>query len=200
MKKTLLTPVVALAALLMIPAVASAKDMSGRFGLGGDTSLAGVNGISARFQVAEKVGIQAIVDFDQVSFTEESGNNDVDVTNQTFAFALRADFKALQVSDSKGPNLSIFVGINFVSLSVDSDNDVDEDDVDATLTPFELGLRIEHFFGNHFSIHMESGLAVALFDEDNAVLAGVAGLGKGNGQSIKLNTDLLGSAGWTLHF
>lgn len=56
---------------------------SGRFGIGADTSLGGVNGLSARFQVAKSFGIQAIVAFAPVGL--ESKNENADLTNYVSA-------------------------------------------------------------------------------------------------------------------
>lgn len=53
------------------------SDKTGRFGIGADTSLGGVNGLSARFQVAKNFGVQAIVSFVRVNFDTKDANADL---------------------------------------------------------------------------------------------------------------------------
>lgn len=188
-------------ALVMVPDVASAKDMTGRFGIGGDVTAAGVSGVSARFQVAKNFGIQAVANFDQVSGTDESGNDDVDFTVRRIAVAIRGD---IVVAFTRNANLSIFFGINIISESVDSDDDNDDNDVDASAFPFEAGLRAEYFFSNFFSVHTEVGIVVAFFDEENQGVAGAntgGALVEGSGTLFEIGaTDVFGSAGFTFWF
>ncbi|MFT5488778.1 MAG: hypothetical protein ACI9JL_002743 [Paracoccaceae bacterium] len=60
------------------------SNKSGRFGIGNDTTLGGVNGLSARFQVAKNFGVQAIVSFTRVDINDENPN--ADLTNYVSAF------------------------------------------------------------------------------------------------------------------
>ena len=53
------------------------SDKAGRFGIGADTSLGGVGGLSARFQVAKNFGIQAIASFPPVGIDDENPNADL---------------------------------------------------------------------------------------------------------------------------
>jgi hypothetical protein len=180
-----------------------AKDMTGRFGIGGDTSVAGVNGVSLRFQVAKAFGIQAITSFSQVSATEESGNDDVDFTNRNINFAIRGDFQITGVSASKGPNMSLFAGVNIINSKIDSDDNNDDNDIEETIFPFEFGLKVEQFFGNHFSINLEVGVLLAFFDEKQQGLLNTGGIaiGEGNGQVLSIGgADSFGSAGFTFWF
>ena len=64
-----LTLVSLIVAALLIAPSAFAKDMSGRFGLGYDTTMGGVNGLSVRYQTAKTFGIQAVLGFDFASST-----------------------------------------------------------------------------------------------------------------------------------
>lgn len=201
MKKFFSAFAVVLMAMVMIPSMASAKDMTGRFGIGGDSTLAGVSGVSARFQIAKNFGIQAVAAFSQVSATDESGNDDVDLTAQRIAIAVRGD---IGVAFTNKTNLSVVFGINIINASTDNDNDNDDDDLDATAFPFEVALKVEHFFTDFFSIHVETGFVVAFFDEKNQGVingAGAVPLGEGSGTLIDIGrSDVFGTAGFTFWF
>mgnify|MGYP003667531759 CR=1 FL=1 len=53
------------------------SDKAGRFGIGSDTTLGGVGGLSARFQVAKNFGIQAIVSFTRIGLDAKEDNSDL---------------------------------------------------------------------------------------------------------------------------
>jgi hypothetical protein len=48
-----------------------------RIGIGTDTTLGGVNGLSARFQVAKNFGVQAIISFTRTSYDPKPDNSDL---------------------------------------------------------------------------------------------------------------------------
>lgn len=60
------------------------SDKAGRFGIGADTTLGSVGGLSARFQVAKNFGVQAIVSFTRTGIND--GNENADLTNYVSAF------------------------------------------------------------------------------------------------------------------
>lgn len=67
------------------------SDKAGRFGIGTDTTLGGVGGLSARFQVAKNFGVQAIVSFVRVSFDDKNANEDLtNYVSSTIAFVSSA--------------------------------------------------------------------------------------------------------------
>lgn len=53
------------------------SDKAGRFGIRTDTTLGGVGGLSARFQVAKNFGIQAIVSFTRIGLDAKEDNSDL---------------------------------------------------------------------------------------------------------------------------
>ena len=201
MKKILGILLTAGVILTLMPGVSMAKDMTGRFGVGGDTTVAGVNGLSLRFQVAKAFGIQAVTSFNQVSATEETGE-DVDFTNRNINFAIRGDFQITGVSASKGPNMSLFAGVNIINAKINSDDDNDDNDIEETIFPFVFGLKVEQFFGNHFSVHMEVGALLVFFDEKQQAFAGSPiPLTEGDGTIFRFgDADAFGNAGFTFWF
>ncbi len=192
---------VVLMALAMVPSTASAKDMTGRFGIGGDSTIAGVSGVSARFQIAKNFGIQAVAAFDQDSATiEVDGGDDIDLAQTRVAFAIRGD---IGVAFTKQTNLSVIFGINIINESAE----FGDEDRDATAFPFEFGLKAEYFFTNFFSVHTEVGVVLAFYDEENAGLVGsrsdLSGAGDSDVSGFLLGlgrTDLWGGAGFTFWF
>ena len=202
MKKTLSFVVAATLILTLLPGLASAKDMTGRFGIGGDTTVAGVNGISARFQIVKNFGIQAVASIDNSSATEESGNDDVDITLRSINVALRGDIQITGVSASKGPNLGLFFGVNVINGLIDPDPADADNDINETIFPLEFGLKIEHFFNNHFSVHLELGALLVFYDEKQQVFVnGAIPLTEGKGQIFRLGVaDSFGDAGFTFWF
>ncbi len=154
MKKVLSFVAIAFLVMTFMPMMASAKDKTGAFGIGYDNSLAGVDGVSARFQIAKNFGIQAIVGFEQGSL--DVGDNNT--SNRTMELAIRGD---VGIAFTKKTNLSVVFGIDVFNGSTDFDPDDADMSTSNTRLAFEVGLRAEYFFTNFFSINTEVGLAFA---------------------------------------
>ena len=214
------------ASLLLAPS-AFAKDMSGRFGLGYDTTMGGVNGLSIRYQTGKSFGIQGVLGFDFSNTgdgTADLDGNAADRTDILFKLALRGDLNIAYTSDV---NLSIPFGLNILIASTnatwddpedDSPDDPEDDspdlvDVDAgTQINLEAGLKIEWFVTDFFSVNLEWGVVLYIIGDDGyqGAFAGDVGsggeLGASSGGEGAMELDFLtagdvfGAAGVTFWF
>ncbi len=194
-----------LAVLLVFPAASFAKDKRGSFGVGGDTTLGGVSGLSARYQFAKNFGFQGVVGFDLVSVESQNdeGDKESDLSVSQLRLALRGD---LSIAPTTETNLGIVFGVDIYNDSSSIDPvEGDAQDDGNTRFAFEVGLKIEYFFTNFFSIHTEAGLAFAFINDPGAqALLGDGPRVGGNNITGSLLTfgraDLLGNAGVTFWF
>ncbi|MEL6180673.1 MAG: hypothetical protein AAFS10_17060 [Myxococcota bacterium] len=155
---------------LAIPQTAAAKDgkltdKTGRFGLGYDQSLASVGGLSARFQVAEAFGIQAIIAFDRINVDVlNASDSAVASRNQnSVQIALRGD---INLAVTRQAALGLVFGINIFrdSFSQEPSNNSGAENIDESQTrfAFEAGIKAEYHFTDWFSVHGEAGFVFAL--------------------------------------
>jgi opacity protein-like surface antigen len=211
MKKVISSAAIVLLALAMVPSIASAKDKTGAFGIGADSSLGAVSGISARYQVAKSFGIQAILGFDTVNYNnDESGNTEVDASATQIRAAIRGD---IGLAFTKKTNLNLIVGIDVYNSSTDVTVAGTSNDDSQTQFAFELGLGAHYFFTDWFSVNGEVGLAFATISstDDIGTLSDIGGSGgfMGGGDDGKNASgyelafgrgDTFGSFGWTFWF
>lgn len=206
MKKVLSSAAIVLLALVMIPAAASAKDKTGAFGIGYDTTLGGVGGISARYAVAKSFGLQVILGFDTTSYgNTESGAAEATNNDTQIRAAIRGD---IGLAFTKKTNLNLIVGIDIYNSSFDYS--VGDTSTDDSFTQFalELGLGASYFFTDWFSINGEVGLAFATISKvtDAGTVSGI-GTPVGNadmdseGYELAFGRgDVFGAFGWTFWF
>lgn len=208
MKKVLSSAAIALLALALIPAAASAKDKTGAFGIGYDTSLGGASGISARYQVAKSFGVQAILGFETTSYSNgESGNAESTRDNTAITAAIRGD---IGLAFTKKTNLNLIVGIDVYNSSFDFGDAGESTDDSFTQFAFELGLGAHYFFTDWFSINGEVGLAFAtvssITDAGKVSSIGTPVGGGTDGMDMEGYElafgvgDAFGSFGWTFWF
>lgn len=193
--------------LLLIPAVASAKDKTGSFGIGYDSSLAGVGGASARYQIAKNFGVQAILGFQQQSYDVKDDNDETVSSNsaRTLGIALRGD---VGIAFTKKTNLSVIFGVDVFNSAISVDptaSGADSTDESETRFAFEVGLKAEYFFTGFFSVHCEVGLAFALANKSSELNIGTPTIGTGDTDvsGFVLNFgqgDTFGNAGFTFWF
>lgn len=168
---------VALGVMSLLPSTVSAKetrftDKAGRFGLGYDTSLGNVGGLSTRFQVAKNFGIQAIAGFDRISFEtlDQNQNGVSDNSLNDIRVAVRGD---VAVAFTRQAALGIIFGVNIYSSTLSTaavnDSGAAEQDVSETQFSFEVGLKSEYHFTDWFSVHGEVGVLFALVGRDDEV-------------------------------
>lgn len=174
MKKLALAMVLALGmAAAMPPAVSDARprdksrktNKKGRFGLGYDTSLAGLGGMSARMQLAQNFGLQFIFAYSRVGYdtldpTDVSKVLTTDAAN-SFQGALRGD---VTLAANRATNLNLLFGADVVYDMASHEDTVNKVTTDASAMrfAFELGLRAEYHFTHFFSIHGAFGSTIAL--------------------------------------
>ena len=185
------------AAALSLSSTASAKDMSGRMGIGADSSLSVFNpgsspssspttipGISIVYQSSRVFGIQAILAYARVSQTV----GDEDLSASDTVLALRAIYSLLHTSNtSVGVVGGIAIDRQSQSFAGMSDS--------VTHLAFEVGVRPEWFVSDWFSIHTQVGVSFTSFSESND-----GADDGGSHMSVFGSADLLGSAGFTFYF
>ena len=173
MKKT--ATVLALAATLPLVAssAAQAKDLTGRFGIGGQHDAGtGLSGISARYWIND-LGLQAILG---LAFRGEG-----DGGQPESAFDLGLGVRALY-NFARANDTNMFVGAG-VSLGV----------IDADAFYVDLLIGVEHFFTNHFSVSGQVGLH---FD----VGSDRFGLNLGSAPGTGIGGNTVASWGTAFHF
>ena len=195
-------------AALALPATASAKeftDKTGRFGLGADTSLGGVGGLSARFQVAKNFGVQAIVGFTRVVFESDDGAGGVvETTDRGIAAVVRGDYAFAYTNRS---SMSAIFGVDIFNANTSFESGGVSMDDSTTRFAFEAGLKVEHHFTDWFSVHGEVGLLFAIDgigDDDGAALTSPnsdVGSAVADGTTVVFGVgDVFGNAGITFWF
>lgn len=160
MKKLLL-------ALGLVASVVSAKDMTGRFGLGGTSTLGGTNGLTAAFQVSKLVVVDA-------SFGMMVNDGDMDWE--------LAGHGLLNFADFDNANLLMGVGLNVNSTA----------NLDKTIgMSIDLPIRPVIWLNDRISIHAETGLNINFMQPGNDPPGG----DHESVTVISLSAQLLASAG-----
>jgi len=203
---------VLVSAALLLPHHAQAKDMSGRLGIGADTSLGfhtnavpsstdraqlvsdpspiKIPGLSIVYQISEIFNIQLIGSFQMTSAKAVQGTAELSYSIVRWGIAPRANI-ALGITDDV--NLNLVAGFGLVGRTATEDTT----GIDAGGIGFsaELGIRPEYFFTDYFSIHTQVGFTISLLSEGNSDF-------NDGGFNINFfqNADLLGNAGFTFWF
>lgn len=165
MKKLLLT-------LGLMATVASAKDMTGRFGIGGSQTLSGLSGLTGMYQVSNLLTVDGTFGFN--------------LTDGDMAWRL-AGHGMLNFADFENANLLLGGGLNIWSTP----------NLDHTISmAVDLPIRPQLFFNDRFSIFVETGLSI------NFLQAGddPSGGDHESETTISLGTQLLQSAGVIFYF
>lgn len=195
MKKFLGSLAVLLLVMTLIPSMASAKDKTGGFGIGGDATLAGIDGISARYQIAKNFGLQVVLGFDYNSSDTKSGST---VTNSStmrdLQLAIRGD---VGIAFTKKTNLGVVFGVNtFNNATKNEPQGGEAMETSDTNFTFEAGLKAEYFFTGFFSVYAETGFTFAFKNEDSG-----EGGNDMEGYEMKFGVaEPFGAAGWTFWF
>ncbi|MEZ4322665.1 MAG: hypothetical protein R3F61_34680 [Myxococcota bacterium] len=197
MERALIATSLALA--LCVAPAAYGKDLSGRFGIGADSSLGFFNGNTAEptdlpglslvYHATKIFGVQLILNTDLAQARFGPGNDRF--TNVQFGVGVRG---LINVALTDDVNLSIPIGVTAVHNRF-TDNVDFTDDVLQTFVATEVGLRPEWFLVENLSIHTQVGIVFSVLNEDDSgfsdggVHVNVFGAG-----------DLLGNAGFTFYF
>lgn len=169
---------------------ASAKDMSGKFGVGYDQSLGGVSGLDLAYFIGD-IKLTGTISFEM--FAPKKGDNPT-----AFAAAIGGIY---QIARSENANLGVGLKLdlgfkNKAAMGVGSSFQVN----------IEVPIIAEYFFSDFFSIHAGTGLLFVIVPEKGCALnvpnspnnitnAAAQGFGFGLG-----NGSLLGNAGFTFYF
>ncbi len=155
--------VLTLAVLFLVPAFSSAKDLTGRFGLGYFSSEAPVG---ARYWVNEKVGLDIGIGFEGINdfYTDTAG-----VTSKETATSFWVEVGApIIVFPSERANFAVRPGVVFAQLDdrVYGLGNYDEKWTQITLSLMPMA---EVFFGDHFSLEAGHGIAVNILSQPDAL-------------------------------
>lgn len=172
---------------------AHAKDMSGRFGIGADSSMGfynGNNGGPARqlfrvpglaftYHVNQLFGLQFIVG-SRVASQEFLGTR---TTAHDLGIAFRGTFTVIS---TPSVNFDVVAGVSALHAGVIVENGNGDADVDLST---EAGVRPEWFLvDDHLSIHTAVGLVIAAPENDDVHV------------NLFGSANLLGNAGFTFYF
>lgn len=160
----------------MMASVAAAKDMSGKFGVGGNTTLGGVSGLNLVMQPSKMLLLDATVG---LNFTQP-GADDADAITM-WGVAAHA---YLNFADFDNSNLFMGLGVNLGGDNIDGQEGLD--------LSIELPLRPTWYFNDHFAIFTQTGILIDILqrraeDTDSDF-------------RLNLSTNLVGGAGVNFFF
>ncbi|MBL8784124.1 MAG: hypothetical protein JNJ59_04400 [Deltaproteobacteria bacterium] len=149
---------------LALAGTASAKDMKGRFGVGGQLDTNGAAGLSLKYWVSD-LGFQGILGYQMVG---ESGTDTKDNTSE-FDVTLRLLYNIARANDT---NLYAGAGVT-LGLYGGGDNVPDRD---ASVF-VDLVLGVEHYFTDYFSVAGQVGLHIDTGDQFRLAIGNVSSWG-----------------------
>jgi hypothetical protein len=169
MKKTALA-LATLAPLALASTTAQAKDMKGRFGIGGQLETLGYGGglsvpggLSLKYWIAD-FGIQAMIGMD---VRGDNGDTDADEGATGLGLGLRLLYNFARANDT---NLYAGAGVRLGVIDLDS-------------TVIDLVLGVEHFFTDFFSVAGHVGLGIDV-----------------GGDAVNISLGNVGTWGTSFHF
>ena len=155
----------------------------GGFAAGVASSLSGTPGLSARYYVNEKLGLEAIVS--RTSSKPEGGSESTALDWSAIAEYRLASTSAVTFSGYAGYGMGSTVAtIEAADLSIEAE---------ANTATIGAGVKAEYFFARGFSVFGRTGLSmITATDKD----------GKETGTATNLfdNSNLLGSMGFSVWF
>jgi len=159
------------AAVLLTATPALAKDLNGRFGVGGVRSALGQQGFAFKYWIGH-LGVQALVGAQRLmakrEWTDAEGNTlKGDDVTQAVEAGIRVMFNAARAKDV---NLYVGGGIGVANLSTEPADS--SDGTSAMEVGVELLLGAEYFLSNHFSIQAEVGIPFRFPGEDGPAMVG----------------------------
>ena len=169
------------------PGAAQAKDLNGRFAIGGQQNSLGQRGLSVKYWVGH-LGFNILFGGNSVSSKvtgsfEDDGETkefEGDDTQRNIDSALRVLFNAARAKDV---NMYVGGGIGVGSLSgsvLGAGATPVIAKIDATEVGFELFVGAEYFLSNHFAVQAEVGVPMRFVSEDGPAIAGGGDLPEGS--------------------
>lgn len=158
--------VAVLACVLAAGPPATARDLSGRVGLGLEQSLAGATGFAFRYYLNEAVGVAATLGVDLTLIEGEGGDNSL-ATGLTGSLGVSVHL-ARSLHAHFGFGLRLTVGWRSLEAARLIDPDAVASDVHFAI---ELPLLLEFFLSDHFSVGVASGILFNFVPASGSVLA-----------------------------
>ncbi len=186
------------------PGAAQAKDLNGRFAIGGQQNSLGQRGLSVKYWVGH-LGFNILFGGNSVSSKvtgsfEDDGETkefEGDDTQRNIDSALRVLFNAARAKDV---NMYVGGGIGIGSVSRSFANPGVKD-TSASEIGMELFLGAEYFFSNHFAVQAEVGVPIRAFvSTDGPAIAGGAGGVGPDGSAFGFFTPANWAAGFSFYF
>ena len=163
---------------------AFAKDMTGRFGVGGDQTLGGVSGLSLQYQFTRLFGIQIVTGVGFTAPAADGADNVVRFGEATTVFLNLADFE--------NSNLHVGAGYNIITDSRFDQN---------LALSFDIPVRVVYFPTNNISFHCQVGINLSLLQHGNdSPVPPPNGTDHESDMILSMPTNLLGQAGFTFWF
>lgn len=155
--------------LLALPA--AAKDLNGRFGVGGGFTLLGNGGLQLKY-FAGHLGIAMLGSYlntsKKVASAKDASQSGDYVQNEQDV-SLRVSYNIARAKDTN------FIGGGGLTYGNYSFKDQDGNEDSWNEMGFELFVGVEHFFGNHFSLTFETGLPIRFPGEKGAAIGNLTG-------------------------
>jgi len=176
---------------VLVASSASAKDMSGKFGVGYDQSLGGVSGLDLAYFIGD-IKVTGTISFEM--FAPKKGDNPT-----AFAAAIGGLYNIARSEQANlGVGLKIDLGFKNKAAMGGTDS--------SFQVNIEVPIVAEYFFSDFFSIHAGTGLLFVIVPEkgcalnvpnspNNVTNNGAQGFGFGIG-----NGSLIGNAGFSFYF
>lgn len=171
----------------------------GAVGIGGNTTLGGVNGLNFRTYVSPLFGLYATLGFNISNGQADAGGIVVDVSQTVFQGDVGGEYRIVTWNQGAVAGLAGF-GFRSLSDSIDDGmgNTLEESATDVLIG---LGARGEYFPTQYFSIFMQAGLRLDFLGAENADdRATVLEFNMGESLAVDLSQDLYGAAGFTVWF
>lgn len=161
-----------LVALILTASLASAKDMTGRLGVGSSTTLGGVTGLAIQYQLSKLMTVEPILSMH------------MDDNATIFGFGLTG---FLNLADMDNANLLVGVGLSIMNNG-ELDNPMAMD--------LSIPIRPVVFFNDRISAHLSTGLNIEFMQAGNDPPTGDFE----NQTIIDLTGHLFAGAGMTFYF
>lgn len=179
--------------LVFAPSIILAKNMHGKFGVGGNQTLLGVTGISFAYWSSPEL---------ELSLTLGSGFVlDPDNNNTTTVLA-SAGFQYVLIA-TKYANLSLGVRADVGWASKVAANGDVIGGSNVTQWGLEIPIEVEYFFSDSFSIQVSTGAHFTMVPSEGAVLkpGGLGSVVEGDYKGVGLGVgSLFGGAGFRFYF
>ncbi|MBN2038147.1 MAG: hypothetical protein JW768_15505 [Chitinispirillaceae bacterium] len=164
--------------ILVCCSMAFAREMDGSFGIGGNTTLGGVQGIHLRYFVTHNLAVDGTLGFQFINPGEEDAQNETTLSFDLTGMLLFAQLQSMH----------FLLGLGF-GWQYHSDYERSSD------LFAEVPVQYEYFVGDRFSLHVELGLVLDFMqarqynplDIDSDI-------------RVALKSDMLAGAGFTFYF